>query len=206
MTKIDTSFGTDEGPEPPVCLQRLRDQFQEVYRAKYPSRVLTWRFGLSEYTVQYVSPRGDVELVVGFDQMLVLMAFDRCNALSVEQIMQNTQLSLERVVAAVAQLCDSGAGPVLVVEGVLPRSDAVARLNETPAFASSRVRVVPETLLAAPAPVAAPAQDMTQVQKTVVDAEIVRVMKRSKFMSYSDLVAALAKALPFLPEVGMGER
>ena len=88
MTKIDTSFGTDEGPEPPVCLQRLRDQFQEVYRAKYPSRVLTWRFGLSEYTVQYVSPRGDVELVVGFDQMLVLMAFDRCNALSVEQIMQ----------------------------------------------------------------------------------------------------------------------
>ena len=34
-----------------------------------------------------------------------------------------------------------------------------------------------------------------------MDAEIVRVMKRSKFMSYSDLVAALAKALPFLPDV-----
>ena len=139
--------------------------------------------------------------MVGFDQMMVLLEFDKWNALSLGQIAQRTGLSLERAAAAVAQLCDSGAGPVLCVEGVLPKEDAMVRLNETPSFASSRVRVVPETLLAAPAPVAAPSQDMTQIQKTVVDAEIVRVMKRSKFMSYSDLVAALAKALPFLPDV-----
>ena len=145
-------------------------------------------------------------LVVGFDQMIVLLAFDQCNALTMDQIVQRTLLSMERVVAAVAQLCDSGAGPVFCVEGELSKGETVVRLNETPSFASSRVRLVPETLLAAPAPVAAPAQDMTQIQKTVVDAQIVRVMKRSKFMSYSDLVGALAKSLPFLPDVGAERR
>ena len=184
----------------------MKASFEEAYHRRYNSRVLQWAFEESEFVLAMTLPQGSVDLKVTFDQMLILNAFNVVSDLTFNQLEDQTKLPTSRLRTAVKQLCSDHAGPLLIVRnGSIDEDSASLSFNDNPSIPKTGLNLVPVTPLTIHTPVAAPVQDMTVLHRTKVDAAIVRIMKKDKFLHYSDLFAQLSAVLDFLPEVGNRE-
>ena len=180
----------------------MKAQFEEVYYQRYSSRILQWVFEESRFTVSMTVPAGTVDLRVNFDQLMVLNAFDTISDLSFTQLVDQTKLPVSHLITAIQQLCSEEAGGLLqILAGSIEDQSASIHFNDTPSLSTSTVDLVPKVSLTIHTPMAAPIQDMTVIHRTKVDAAVVRIMKKRKVMSYSDLIAELSTVLDFLPEV-----
>lgn len=76
-------------------------------------------------------------------------------------------------------------------------------LNEQPSLPAGRMNLVPAVPLTIHMPATAAPQDMSAVHHTRIDAAIVRILKKKKFIEYAALAGELSTLLDFVPDVGL---
>ena len=112
-----------------------------------------------------------------------------------------TNLPLTTLKGTIIQLASAKNGSILVVKDDELSNASLVQLNDNPALKSEVIDCVPPVLLTVKAPTVTVQQDMTAVHKTMIDAAIVRLLKKEKIMSFTQLVCKLASLVNFVPEV-----
>lgn len=121
--------------------------------------------------------------------------------MTVGDLQSVTNLPLATLKAAIVQLASAKNGSILLVQDDELSNGSVVQLNENPSLKNGLIDCVPPVVLTVKAPTVTTQQDMTIVHKTMIDAAIVRLLKKEKIMSFTQLVCKLATLLNFVPEV-----
>ena len=111
--------------------------------------------------------------------------------------LQQTRLPLPVLQATLQQLAQHS---LLRVPSVLEDS-SIIQFNVDVTFADSVVNLVPETSLQLHATSSSNMTELVVVSDARIDAAIVRIMKKKKFMKADELAAEIAAFLSFVPDV-----
>lgn len=133
-----------------------------------------------------------------FAQYLVLDCFQKVDQITVGDLQSITNLPLSSIKEAVLQLAKA---TIVDISSSELNNASVVTLNPTPTLEEKMNLVPPVSLTVHTRTVAAP-QDMSAMHKTKIDAAIVRVMKKEKFVQFADLAGKLSSILDFVPDVG----
>ena len=108
-----------------------------------------------------------------------------------------TNLPLQTITTAVRQLA---AGGIFQIPEELDTSSSVTLIDE-PSLPVV-VNLVPPVSFAVHTHTVTAPQDMSIVHRLKIDAAIVRILKKEKFVKYEDLAGKLATLIDYVPEVG----
>lgn len=205
---IDSSYkqSSKDVVVPPLVLW-YKQRFEKVYFSKYNSRVIQFLYEESEYTLEYVfvwmwneEQRG-VDLIVNYYQYMILECFQKVDTMSVGDIQTVTNIPVALVIEAVMQLVKATILQVQT-EGEL-NNGSVVSINPTPSLPEKKLNLIPIVQLSLHTHSVATTQDVTAMHRTKLDAAIVRVMKKEKFLKYTDLEGRLSSLLDFIPDVSL---
>ena len=131
-----------------------------------------------------------------FPQYVLLNCFQVTDEISFGEL-QKTQLPLPVLQSALQQLADHS---ILRIPPTLD-STSVIQLNVDMVFNHSVMNLVPETSLQLHNTSVSTAGDMMIASDARIDAAIVRIMKKKKFMKAEELAAEISTFLSFVPDV-----
>lgn len=130
---------------------------------------------------------------------MILECFQKVDLMSIGDIQTVTNLPVGLVKETVMQLVVSTILQTQT-EGELNNGSMIS-INPTPSLPEKRLNLVPAVQLSLHTHSVASTQDVTAMHRTKLDAAIVRVMKKEKFLKYTDLEGRLSSLLDFIPDV-----
>lgn len=132
---------------------------------------------------------------------MILECFQKVDTMSVGDIQTVTNIPVALVIEAVMQLVKATILQVQT-EGEL-NNGSVVSINPTPSLPEKKLNLIPIVQLSLHTHSVATTQDVTAMHRTKLDAAIVRVMKKEKFLKYTDLEGRLSSLLDFIPDVSL---
>lgn len=130
---------------------------------------------------------------------MILECFQKVDVMSIGDIQTVTNLPVALVKETVMQLVTATILQAQT-EGELNNGSMIS-INLTPSLPEKRLNLVPVVQLSLHTHSVATTQDVTAMHRTKLDAAIVRVMKKEKFLKYTDLEGRLSSLLDFIPDV-----
>lgn len=130
---------------------------------------------------------------------MILECFQKVDVMSIGDIQTVTNLPVALVKETVMQLVTATILQAQT-EGELNNGSMIS-INPTPSLPEKRLNLVPAVQLSLHTHSVATTQDVTAMHRTKLDAAIVRVMKKEKFLKYTDLEGRLSSLLDFIPDV-----
>lgn len=130
---------------------------------------------------------------------MILECFQKVDVMSIGDIQTVTNLPVALVKETVMQLVTATILQAQT-EGEFNNGSMIS-INPTPSLPEKRLNLVPAVQLSLHTHSVATTQDVTAMHRTKLDAAIVRVMKKEKFLKYTDLEGRLSSLLDFIPDV-----
>ena len=132
--------------------------------------------------------------------MIVLNEFNHGDSFTLAELESKTHLPEIILKSAIQQLSAVSSGPLLLTDSTF----STIRVNETPSWSGNRLNLVPPVVLEVQSSsVPAVLREDRSVQVIQVEAAIVKVMKKEKFVALEDLPKRILSYLKYSPEVGM---
>ncbi|KAI9593415.1 Cullin [Syncephalis fuscata] len=180
----------------PPELESIFKRFQDFYDSKYQGRKLTWLFQHSRAEVRTTylkASRSGYTFQVSTYQMGILLQYNHKTSYTVQELMDNTQLTKEFVVGLLGVLCK--ARVLKLASGEPADEEAVYELNQD--YKSKKVRVNLNVPIKAEVE-----KENVDTQKTIeedrkmlIQAAIVRIMKARKTLKHLDLITEVIEQL-----------
>jgi cullin-4 len=182
----------------PEYMVKLQEIFSKFYHAKHSGRKLQWQPSLGHCVLRANFPAGRKELQVSVFQALVLLLYNDCNELSIEDLQDSTKIEvgeLRRTLQSLAcgkarVLCklpkgrDVNDGDMFIFNGEFTHKLFRIKINQIQMKETQEEN-------------ACTTERVFQDRQYQVDAAIVRIMKMRKTLTHNQLIAELYNQLKF---------
>lgn len=173
----------------PEVFLALMSQFQSYYHAKTASRKLQWVHSLGTVTVKATFEGKTYELSLSTYQAVILVLFNSTEAITVKDLSESLQLSLDEVKRSLAAVMLGKYKILLKDSAGSINAEDVIRVNTKFSDKLVRIKIPNVNTKLSPEEIKATQGTVDTDRQYLVDAAIVRIMKSRKVLSHSNLVA-----------------
>ncbi|CAG9801380.1 unnamed protein product [Chironomus riparius] len=185
----------------PPQLVEYQNVFTKFYLAKHSGRKLQWQPTLGHCVLKARFDQGPKDLQVSLFQSLVLLLFNDCNEMSLEEILQatNIEVSFDGELRRTLQSLACGKARVLTK---IPKSREVEdkdkfKFNNEFTAKLFRIKINSIQMKETNEEQKATEERVYQDRQYQIDAAVVRIMKMRKTLSHNLLISELYKQLSF---------
>ncbi|XP_070502006.1 cullin-4A isoform X1 [Chironomus tepperi] len=185
----------------PPQLVEYQNVFTKFYLAKHSGRKLQWQPTLGHCVLKARFDQGPKDLQVSLFQSLVLLLFNDCNEMSLEEILQatNIEVSVDGELRRTLQSLACGKARVLTK---IPKSREVEdndrfKFNNEFTAKLFRIKINSIQMKETNEEQKATEERVYQDRQYQIDAAVVRIMKMRKTLSHNLLISELYKQLSF---------
>lgn len=178
----------------PEEMRSCTRSFEEYYVSKHSGRSLRWLMGYGQMEISTLFTSRRYILVVSPPQAYILLLFNSSSALTLQQLLQTTRLSVSALTSHLFKLFNPKHRVLLKQSKgkVVSESDTIT-VNGNFSSPTVRIGLIPSVKIDKPEEKAKEDTEVTNARKFVLESVLVRILKSRKTIHHSDLIAEVTR-------------